>query len=316
MTYRVDPHLPLTGEVRRIAGGRIGKAIDSLEEARTMLEKGLHDARKRFKELRALFSLVRAGDRTFSRREDARYRDVAHTIAGAREATALIETLDQLVKEFPEECAGGELDAVRAALEARRERITHDRAADLGLTIDAAVAACGQGRFALAGLVLPDDPQLAADVLADGARKTMRHARRALGKAAARGEPEDFHNLRKAVKAHWMHLSLLRGVWPRPLKSRRKAVEKLGELLGELNDIFVMRRVIETDGKALGKRKQIALLKRLLKRREKPLRRACLKEGKLLFGEKRKSVAKKMAGNYQAGAASKQQASQRTDVTA
>jgi CHAD domain len=314
MTYRVDPRLPLTGEVRRIAGGRIGKAIDSLEEARTVPEKGLHDARKRFKELRALFRLVRAGDRTFSRKEDARYRDIAHTIAGAREAAALIETFDRLVKEFPEECAGGELSDVRAALDTRRERIVHDRA-DLGPAIDAAIAACGQGRVALAGLVLPDDPELAADTLADGARKTMRHARRALDKAAARGKPEDFHNLRKAVKAHWMHLSLLRDVWPRPLKSRRKAAETLGERLGRLNDIFVMRRLIETDGKTLGKRKKIALLRRLLKRSEKPLRKACLKEGGLLFREKRKSVAKKMAGNYQAGAASTPQAAQQADVT-
>lgn len=301
MKYRIDPRLPLTGEIRRIAGGRIGKAVENLEASRAAPEKGLHGARKRFKELRALFGLVGAGDRAFCRKESVRYRDIARTIAGAREATALIETLDRLVKEFPEACAGGELDGVRAALETRRERIAHDRA-DLGPVIDAAITACGNGRIALAGIALPDDPQLAADVLADGARKTMRHAARALDRAAKRGKPDDFHNLRKAVKAHWMHLSLLRGVWPRPLKSRRKAVETLGEHLGDLNDIFVMRGLIGTEGKALGEKKAIAVLLRLLKRSERPLRKDCLKEAGKLFREKSKPTVRKIVDNYQADA--------------
>lgn len=313
MNFSIDSRLPLTGEIRRIAGGRIGKAVASLEASRTAPEKGLHDARKRFKELRALFRLVRTGDRAFCRKENARYRDIARTIAGAREATALIETLDRLAAEFPEDCSAGELAGIRTALETRRERIAHDRT-DLSPAIDAAVAACGQGRIALAGLALPDDPLLAADVLAEGARKTMRHAGRGLDVAAKRGKPEDFHNLRKAVKAHWMHLSLLRGVWPRPLKSRRKAVEALGERLGDLNDIFVMRGLLEAEGKALGRKKEIALLRRLLKRSEKPLRKVCLKQAGHLFGEKRKPTVRKIANNYQAGAA--RQAAQKSDVSA
>jgi hypothetical protein len=315
MNYRIDPRLPLTGEVRRIAGGRIGKAVESLQASRKTPEKGLHNARKRFKELRALFRLVRSGDRAFSRKEGIRYRDIARTIAGAREATALIETVDRLAKEFPEDCAAGGLDGIRVALDARRERIAHDRA-DLGPAIDAAVAACGHGRVALAGLALPDDPLLAADVLAEGARKTMRHAARGFETASKRGKPEDFHNLRKAVKAHWMHLSLLRGVWPRPLKSRRKAVEELGERLGDLNDIFVMFGRIEADGKALGKKKEIALLRRLLKRSEKPLRKACLKQAKDLFGGKRKPKVRKIVDKYRAGAGSAPQAAQKSDVSA
>jgi hypothetical protein len=113
-----------------------------------------------------------------------------------------------------------------------------------------------------------------------------------------------------------MHLSLLRGVWPRPLKSRRKAVEELGERLGDLNDIFVMFGRIEADGKALGKKKEIALLRRLLKRSEKPLRKACLKQAKDLFGGKRKPKVRKIVDKYRAGAGSAPQAAQKSDVSA
>ncbi|GLS31662.1 CHAD domain-containing protein [Mesorhizobium albiziae] len=315
MTYRIDPKLSLTGEIRRIAGVRIGKAVESLEASRTEPEKGLHNARKRFKELRALFALIRSGDRGFCRKENRRYRDIARTIAGPREATALIETLDRLAKEFPESCAGGELDNVRDALVARRERIAHDRA-DLGPVIDAAIASCGEGRMALHGVVLPDDPQLAADVLAEGSGRTLRHAARSLAAAAKRGKPEDFHNLRKAVKAHRMHLSLLRGVWPRPQKSRRKAVEALGDQLGDLNDIFVMRWLIDAEGRELGARKQLALLRRLLKRSEKRLRKTCLKDARRLFGEKRKPTLRKIADRYQSSAGNAPPQADTADVPA
>jgi CHAD domain-containing protein len=315
MNYRIDPRLPLTGEVRRIAGDRIGKAVASLEASRTMPETGLHDARKRFKELRALFRLIGRGDRAFCRKENARYRDIARTLASSRAATALIETVDRVVKEFPDAAGAGELAPIRASLEARRDRIAHDRA-DLGPVLEAAVTACGQGRVALSGLVLPDDPQLAADVLAAGAKKTMRRAARAVEAAAKRGTPEDFHELRKTVKAHWMHISLLRGLWPRPVKPRRKAVDALGERLGELNDISVLRDLIKAEGKVLGSSKEIALLRRLLKRSEKPLRKVCLKEAKRLFGDRTKPTVKKVARNYQTGAGNAPRDAEPADVSA
>ena len=62
-----------------------------------------------------------------------------------------------------------------------------------------------------------------------------------------RGEPDDFHDLRKAVKAHAMHLSLLKKFWPSPVKPRRKAVDALGEKLGELHDIFVLRALLRDE---------------------------------------------------------------------
>ena len=80
------------------------------------------------------------------------------------------------------------------------------------------------------------------------ARATLRRARKALDKASSRGEADDFHDLRKAAKTHSMHLSLLGRLWPTPIKARRKAVDKLGEHLGELHDVFVMRALLDAEG--------------------------------------------------------------------
>ena len=136
-----------------------------------------------------------------------RYRDIAGTLAGPREAGALIETLDRLTKNFRSSArAAGSIRSRQARSPAAAYRMT---APILRPPIDAAIAACGEGLCGSSSFSLPDQPRTAADVLAEGARKTMRRASEGLEKAATRGEAEDFHDLRKAVKAHWMHLSLL-----------------------------------------------------------------------------------------------------------
>jgi CHAD domain-containing protein len=299
MSYRIEPGLPVTAEVRRIATSEIEAALEALSASRTTPETGLHACRKRIKKLRALFRLVRAGDEAFCRAENIRYRDIARSLAGAREDTALIETVDRLAKSFPGQTRGGKLDAVRAALVARRDARAHERS-DLEETINAAVYGCELGRLALADIALPDEPQAAADMLAEGARKTMRRARRALRAAGKRGRVEDFHDLRKAAKAHWLHVQLLHRFWPPPVRRRRKALDALGERLGELNDVFVLQGLIASEPGELGPEESLPLLLRLLKRSEKSLRKQCLRKASDLFGDAPK--AGKIAGRYQAGA--------------
>lgn len=96
MNFRIDPRLPLTGEVRRILAEEIGKAIAHLEMAREKPEQGVHKCRKRLKSVRALLRLVRFGDEPFCQTENECYKQVSALLAGPREATALIETVDRL----------------------------------------------------------------------------------------------------------------------------------------------------------------------------------------------------------------------------
>ncbi|ESX86110.1 metal-binding protein [Mesorhizobium sp. L103C119B0] len=295
MSFRIDPRLPLTGEVRRILGEDIGKALAHLAVARDQPEQALHKCRKRLKSARALLRLVRSGNETFCRTENQCYRQVAALLAGPREATALVETVDRLAAAFPEQVAGGGLDSVRDRLIARQHE-TH-AGAGLDAAIGAATAACEEGLIRIERLLLPDLPEHAADVLAEGARKTLRRARKALDRAGSRGEAEDFHDLRKAAKTHSMHLSLLGRLWPTPIKVRRKAVDELGERLGELHDVFVMRVLLEADGEPLGDAQDTRLLGKLLKRSEKSLKKSCLAGAAELFGDSPKRSTKKLARN-------------------
>ncbi|RWI85880.1 CHAD domain-containing protein [Mesorhizobium sp.] len=293
MSFRIDPRLPLTGEVRRILADEIGKALGQLETARDKPEQGLHKCRKRLKGVRALLRLVRSGDEPFCQTENECYKQVSALLAGPREATALIETIDRLGSAFPDETAAGELDPVRERLVLRQ----HELHAGPGLdaAINAAVAACREGLERIDRLSLPDQPEQAADILAEGARAALRRAKKALDKASSRGEADDFHDLRKACKTHSMHLSLLGRLWPAPIKARRKAVDKLGERLGELHDVFVMRALLVAAGEPLGPPEDTRLLRKLLKRAEKSLSKTCLADAAELFGDSPKRSARKLA---------------------
>ncbi|WP_457940244.1 CHAD domain-containing protein [Mesorhizobium sp. 10J20-29] len=294
MSFRIDPRLPLTAEVRRIAKGEIEGMLRHLASAPDSPDKAMHGCRKRIKRLRALLRLVRTGDPGFVREENARYRDISASLAGPREAAALIETIDRLADSFPEHAAAEAFEAMRATLKARRKRLLHEDRA-LAALAEGAAASCRAGLGKIDALVLPGDPEQAADVLAEGARDVLTKARKALRDAGERGEASDFHDLRKAVKAHAMHLWLLKKLWPKPIQAQAQEVEALGERLGDLHDILVMRALLAGDGDPLAGKAETKLIDRLLKRSERRLRKTCLAEAGQLSSDSPKRAVKKLA---------------------
>ncbi|WP_269930799.1 CHAD domain-containing protein [Aminobacter sp. HY435] len=296
MSFSIDPRLPLTAEVQRIGGEEIEKVVAFLDSARDSPEKGLHNARKRIKALRSLLRLVRPGDEAFCRAENDRFREMSKSIAGPRQATALIETIDRLIADFPEDADNAGLAGIRAMLARHRASIAYGEAG-LGATLDAAVTECRAAVDALDTLSLPDNPDDAADILAEGALTTLRRARKGLELSRERGGAEDFHELRKAVKTHAAHLSLLRKLWPAPVRPRRERADLLGESLGELHDVLVMRALIEMRETPFDGAEPKHLV-RLLKRSEKALRKLCIAGAEELFEDKSKRGARKLARTF------------------
>lgn len=286
MSTRVDPGRPLTLEVRRLLSEEIGRAKASLEKSRSDPNSAVHETRKRLKKIRALLSLVRSADENFYATENARYRGISRSLAGARQAAALVETLDRFLHEFPREAAA--LSAMRERLAARRPAPGD---AELAARITAALDACGAGqkaalRFRTAAEV--------AEVLATGVHRTLKRAALSLA-AAESGGAEDFHELRKAVKTHATQLSLLADVWPHGRRKRLEAADALGTALGDLNDLAVIADLIEKAEEPLGSDKEIAALRKLVRRKRKTLARETLSAARALFDMRPKDAAARLA---------------------
>jgi len=298
MSARVDPGRPLAAETRRLLADEIGRAIASLEKARSDPGSGIHETRKRIKKIRALLRLVRSANKDFYAAENARYRDISRSLAGARQATALVETLDRFLHEFPHEAAG--LQAMRARL---AERCPAPADALLEANIATALAAFALGQTA-ADRFRAVETEDAAAVFSAGARQALERAGRALKAATENGRAVDFHDLRKAVKAHAAQLSLLADVWPHGRRKRLEAADALGTALGDLNDLAVISDLIGKAEEALGSENEIAALQKLIRRKEKSLGRETLNAARGLFDTRPKDLAARLEKAYREAAAS------------
>jgi CHAD domain-containing protein len=290
MSSRIDPGRPLAAEVRRLLADQIGKARASLAVAMNDPNAGIHETRRRFKKIRALLRLVRGAGEDFYAAENARYRDVARSLAGARQATALVETLDRFLHEFPREAAG--LNAMRTRLAERRPKKGD---AEVEANIIAALAACMDGERAASRFAAAGD---ASEILATGAKTTLKRAERSLAAAAGKGSAEDFHDLRKAVKMHAAQLALLADFWPQGRRKRLEAADALGTALGDLNDLAVIADLIGKAEEPLGSQKEIAALQKLIRRKRKSLGRETLSAARALFDTRPKDVAARLAKAY------------------
>ena len=294
MSYRIEPGKDLTDEVVRIAARQYARAIETLRDQPDGRDQAIHDARKRFKKLRGLFRLIRSAAPDFYASENARVRDIAATLSSVRDATALVETLDHLIGTEATAENHDALFAVRARLAERRDRIAAEESG-LEDRIAAAIAACEAGVAALDELSLPDRRGKANKALAGGLAKSYARAVTALATAAETGDAADWHELRKRIKYHRMHVELMRLAWPGEMGLRAEVADLAGEALGDDHDLAILEALIAADPDALGSEAEIATLRTCMAARSAALHgqiRAILKN---LLKDDKKVVRKRIA---------------------
>ncbi len=212
---------PLDGAFRRIADEQLTRAAAALTSSKLTRDERVHEARKRFKECRALMRLY-----GFDERCDW-YRDAGRALSKYRDATAVVEALDATG-------AGSEL---RARMRHRRDEVYADvEAAQRDLLT----------RFAAERLSVHDlafhDVEESVEA---GLAAAIRAGRRAMRAARATRTETAFHEWRKRVKDQWYHARLFRNVSPRLMKVLESELHHLSELLGHHHDLSVVRSVVE-----------------------------------------------------------------------
>ncbi|HEX7832505.1 MAG TPA: CHAD domain-containing protein [Thermoanaerobaculia bacterium] len=227
MAYAFERHEPVPAAIARIMNEQIVRARTNLTDESSPIEERVHDARKRFKETRALLRLIRKPLADQFAIENAWFRDVGRELAASRDAEAVIEALDEL--ELPRAVATRIRNKLRAAQQQHPplEPI-------IAKVLDQLVVA--QARIALWPAL--DD---SFDTLAAGLRLTYRLGRRAMKSAKT---PDELHEWRKRVKEHWYHAQLLRDVWPAMLKPYANVMQDLSRALGDHHDLHVLRDLV------------------------------------------------------------------------
>lgn len=227
MAYAIERDETLPASIRRIMDEQIVRARDTLADSSLSVEKRVHEARKRFKETRALIRLVREPLGEHFAHENAWFRDAGRDLAAARDADAVVATLQKLA--LPKALERG----ARKIVEARREEHPPVEPV-IANVIDELVIA--QGRPGMW-----PEMEDSFDTIAGGLLRTYRDGRRDLRHHET---PEELHDWRKRVKEHWYHVQLLRHVWPEMMKPYAEVLSTLSHALGDHHDLHVLREML------------------------------------------------------------------------
>jgi len=296
MSYRLDPAMPMSEAVRRVAFGELEIAHGALATPPER-HSGVHNARKCLKRLRSLLLLVRPGmpEPVFANLTD-RLAVIARGLAPARDAHALIDAVDKLERETGPGPGQVPIQSLRAWLHKRRH------AAEQNLERSAAsdaMRALLEVRPALAGLaVYPDDFRS----VAKGLRRCYRAARQSFQIGFAEGRDDDLHEWRKGVQHHWRQMQLLAPCWPSELNARAEAARGLSQILGDDHDISLLTRLVSTPTMTFGSLDETAAFLKRCRRRHKALRKDATTLGERLFAERSRPFAERIEAYWQIAA--------------
>jgi CHAD domain-containing protein len=260
MAYEFLPGEAIPDAVRRIDREQLERIGEHLAAGE------VHEARKRMKETRALLRLVRKalGDEFVV--ENSWLRDAARSLTGARDAEAMIETLEKLRKKTDDRVLRQDIGRAKRSIRARSRRLGVQTTVAEGLL----TAARARTPF-------PSDIPDRFSTIGMGLERTYGAGRRAFRRASVSHSPADLHTLRRRVKDHLYQVRLLRSAAPDLLEPYADAVKHLSDLLGEHHDLTLLRDSLD--------RERFARLLDLAEARREELEKKALALAPVVFAE-------------------------------
>jgi CHAD domain-containing protein len=298
VSFKLRPEESVGHAVRRLVRKQIDQAVGQLTgQSRGPRIEAVHDARKRFKKVRAVLRLVRdeLGRAVFDR-ENHCFRDAGRPLSAVRDAQVLVDTVDKLRDHFKDEVPHEVFSPAREALKVRQKAVVK-RVLD-GENAAAAVSATAQeARERVADWA--DVPNRWA-VLRAGLRRVYRQGRSAYRSACSAPRVEVLHEWRKRVKDLWHQLQVLRPLWPENLEALANEAHHLGDLLGDDHDLAVLHDLL-TEEPPLGVDPEgMQALLDLIDRRRAELQQAAVALGRRLYAERPKAFLRRLGAYWHA----------------
>ncbi len=228
--------------MRRIATGRIDKALERLAEAQEAedLISGVHGVRKDLKKLRSELRLLRhelGGD--LYRAENGNYRDAGRLLSTSRDAEVKVETLEDICERcegaLPRGAADEWIDSLR---EERDLAVAATRDGAGSTVLGEAMELIEAGRARVGSWPLERESW---KLVRPGIERAYRRGRKQMRRTAAEPSHANVHEWRKRVKDLWYQLRILEVATPKKLRNRIEVADRLADVLGDHHDLAVLR---------------------------------------------------------------------------
>lgn len=232
MAYQFNVQEALADGVRRIVREQVAQALAGLQQVKDR-DKGIYEARKCSKRLRALLRFVRLSlGETRYQEENAILRDFANALAPARDSFVVVQTLDKVLANVPVE---SEYEALRHTWLKQAKRLRNSTLDD-SLLIQRLQDDLNalQARLNLWRLQPANDFGLFAPNL----RTTYKRGQSIYRQLTPDSQAPAFHEWRKAVKHLWYQTTLLQAFGG--LEEQISQWDTLGDKLGTAHDYAVL----------------------------------------------------------------------------
>lgn len=241
MSYRIEPGETPRESIQRIANEQLDKTLHSLRDMPEGRDEAVHDARKRFKKIRALMRLVRdeIGEDVFDR-ENTTYRDAGRLLSDVRDAYSIMETVDDLTETFDDQLTPDALAGIQTALQKHYDDVAV-QAFERDNVIDRVIDTVEDARPRMNDLPIE---RTDFSAFHDGMRRVYKRGRKGMAHAYDDPTAENFHEWRKRVKYLWYHLRIIRPVWDDVLDEWGDATHDLADYLGDSHDLSELRNII------------------------------------------------------------------------
>jgi len=297
MSYRLEPDEPLAAGLKRIVNEQIDRAVYSLENMGDDPSAAIHDARKRFKKIRAVMRLVRdeIGGKVY-RRENACYRDAGRELSAVRDSYVKVATVDALLDHYADHLGDDAFQGTRQRLvDAHR---TVSRRLFEEEDVPAQVAATIQdARSRVADLPIGREDYGA---IRNSIRRVYRRGYRGLANAYEEPLPENFHEWRKRVKYLWYHVRILNPLWPDLFVVWADQIHDLSDYLGDAHDFAELRALLEAEPSLCPDESEREALLGLADRRRAELEAAAHPLGRRIYAEAPEEFVERMGGYWHA----------------
>lgn len=294
MSYRlISPHT-LDSELKRVVLDCIDDAVAQLDHKGKKLHEGIHETRKRIKEIRAVLKLIRTETGFDHAEENAWFRKQANSLSALRDAKAMLEVCDALSIAFAGQLDHDPFPELHTRLNNRLEAVVaeHPR---LHHELSALQKAFKHSRPRVLTWPLKDK---GFDTIEDGLLKSYRKGRAAYRQCRSNPDQADFHAWRKRVKEHYYHISLLLGAWPGELEARQYSLKQLSDQLGDDHDLLVLEQQVNAAPKDFGTQREVEHLLDLIYRRRLQVQSNALSLGARLYAEKPLAHIKHLAAYW------------------
>ncbi|UII30588.1 CHAD domain-containing protein [Fulvivirga ulvae] len=225
----------------RMIDEEIAKAHDMLKgNPAQNRHETIHELRKIFKELRAIFRLIRdeIGEHEF-KQENIFYRDLGRQVSEIRDRTAVIETVEQLRAQYGDEFNGHVFKPLidyqlheRQKLE--DEYIKNDVPGYLQSQLHNKLKEQRSWTLSVK----------AFDQIAPSLKRVYKRGLNSLKIAMISQATEDLHEWRKRVKYLRYQIDTLSRIWPGILGSLEDELHDLSDLLGFDHDLSIIQKQI------------------------------------------------------------------------